>query len=456
MTRTVRASGLFVVLIMALALVLLIWNGQSRVWDHRVHQADLATRAARAAASEIALQVDELRRRVRLFAEEEADLIAYLSAHPEDGPRYEELGAKLDRHFSDRFAFAIVSSGGGTLVDDIENLVGELCRSDIVQFASGEHPNRVYIHPQPGAYHFDLMARLDETGQGPAVFFVSFHPTVVARLLNSHAPERHRLLLLRGSATGLIEVTGEGARDQIKREPRLSPHEIERVAATETVAGTDWVLVDLPDAGMERHARQMIWRETGLFAVGLVLAALLMLRFLKTSERQRFAAEAQLRRAQHELELRVRDRTQQLTHANAELQRQIRERRVTERNLREREGTLRAIVETAVDAIVVIDDHGTVRSFNGAAERMFGYAAEEVVGQNVNLLMPAPFREEHDGYLRHFLDTGERRVIGIGRQVEGQRKDGSTFPVHLAVSEVDLGNRKLFAGILRDLSANRV
>jgi PAS domain S-box-containing protein len=126
---------------------------------------------------------------------------------------------------------------------------------------------------------------------------------------------------------------------------------------------------------------------------------------------------------------------------------------VAERNLREREGTLRAIVETAVDAIIVIDDHGSVRSFNGAAERMFGYAADEVVGQNVNLLMPSPFREEHDGYLRHFLDTGERRIIGIGRQVEGLRKDGSTFPVHLAVSEVDLGNRKLFAGILRDLSA---
>ncbi len=454
MTRTVRASGLFVVLILALALVLLIWNGQSRVRDFREHQADLAARAARAAASEIALQIDELRRRVRLFTEQEAPLIAYLAAHPEDVARFEELSAKLDRHFSDRFAFAIASPGGGALVDDIDNLVGDLCRSDIVQFASGEHPNRVYIHPQPGAYHFDVMARLDEVGQGPGVFFVSFHPTLVARLLSGHSPEYHQLVLLQGSTGGIIEVTGAGARDQLKREPRLTEHEIERIAATLPVPGTDWVLVDLPDAGLDRRTRQAIWRETGLFAVALVLVALLMLRFLKVSERQRFAAEAQLRRAQHELELRVRDRTQRLTHANAELQRQIRERRVAERNLREREGTLRAIVETAVDAIVVIDDHGTVRSFNGAAERMFGYAADEVVGQNVNLLMPAPFREEHDGYLRHFLDTGERRIIGIGRQVEGLRKDGSTFPVHLAVSEVDLGNRKLFAGILRDLSAS--
>jgi PAS domain S-box-containing protein len=188
--------------------------------------------------------------------------------------------------------------------------------------------------------------------------------------------------------------------------------------------------------------------------VALGVIGLFMFRFLKEAETRRASAEARLRRTQHELELRVRDRTQRLTAANEELQKQVRERRVTERTLREREATLRAIVETAVDSIIVIDELGIVRSFNGAAERMFGYTAEEMIGQNVSTLMASPYREEHDGYLRRHRETGEKRVIGIGREVQGQRRDGTTFPVHLAVSTVDLGKRKLYAGILRDLSAH--
>ena len=451
MTKTARASGTFVVLILAAAIVLLVWNGRSRYQDFLRHQSDLANRAARSAASEIALQIDELRRRVILFAEEEADLIRHVATHPEDRLRYEELSRNLDHHFSDRFAFAIASSSGATVVDDVENLVGDLCRGDILQFASGAHPNRVYLHPQPGSYHFDLMARLDQTADGAGVFFISFHPTLIARLLRNSQLDGHQVLLLNKSLDGLIEVTADGARDQLKREMRLSARELDRITVSLPVAGTDWLLADLPDHDLNRKTEQAIWRETGLFAIVLMAIALMMLRFLRDSERRRFAAEDQLRRAQRELELRVKDRTQRLTHANAELQRQIRERRVAERTLREREGTLRAILETAADAIVVIDDRAVVRSFNGAAERMFGYAADEVIGQNINMLMPAPYREEHDGYLQRYLVTGERRIIGIGREVQGLRKDGTTFPVHLAVSEVDLGNRKLFAGILRYL-----
>jgi PAS domain S-box-containing protein len=452
MTRIARTSGLYVFLTLAAATLLLAWNGRSRYEDYLAHQTHLAARSARAAASEIALQIEELRRRTRLFAEEEADLIRELAERPEDARGYDELAAKLDRHFSDRFAFAIAGADGSALVDDIDNLVGDLCRTDILQFAAGAHPNRVHIHPQPGAYHFDIMVRLSEGGPGD-VFFVSFHPNVLARTLGNSVLEGHSLLLLLREVSGLIEVSAEGARDRLQRDPYLSKEEVARVSASVPVPGTEWVLADLPDAGVHRQVQQAIWRETGLVGILLFGIAVLMLRFLQRSEAQRFAAEARLRKAQHELELRVKDRTQRLTHANTELQHQIRDRRTAERLLREREATLRAILETAVDAIIVIDEAGTVLSFNAAAERMFGYGAAEVLDHNVNMLMAMPYREEHDGYLRHYLDTGERRVIGIGRAVQGQRSDGTVFPVHLAVSEVDLGNRKLFAGILRDLSS---
>ena len=123
--------------------------------------------------------------------------------------------------------------------------------------------------------------------------------------------------------------------------------------------------------------------------------------------------------------------------------------------LPEREALLRAILETSPDGLITIDEDGIIQSFNPAAERMFGYNAAEVIGRNVSCLMPSPYREEHDGYLARFLRTGERRIIGIGREVLGQRKDGTIFPHELTVGEVKAGGRRLFAGFSKDVSARQ-
>ncbi|SMP42834.1 PAS/PAC sensor signal transduction histidine kinase [Neorhodopirellula lusitana] len=113
---------------------------------------------------------------------------------------------------------------------------------------------------------------------------------------------------------------------------------------------------------------------------------------------------------------------------------------------------LESVLQTAVDAIIIIDGLGVIESVNPATERMFGFVAAEMLGQNIKMLMPSPYQEQHDGYLKRYHATGERRIIGIGREVMGQRKDGSTFDLHLAVSEVDAGSRKMFMGIIRDIS----
>lgn len=117
-----------------------------------------------------------------------------------------------------------------------------------------------------------------------------------------------------------------------------------------------------------------------------------------------------------------------------------------------REAHLESILDTVPDAMIVIDEHGIVRSFSSAAERLFGYVAAEMLGKNIKMLMPSPYRENHDSFLERYLRTGERRIIGIGRVVVGERKDGSTFPMELAVGEMRSSNQRFFTGFIRDLT----
>jgi len=117
-----------------------------------------------------------------------------------------------------------------------------------------------------------------------------------------------------------------------------------------------------------------------------------------------------------------------------------------------RQAHLQSILDTVPEAMIVIDERGIMHSFSGAAERLFGYRAADAVGQNVNILMPAPYRDSHDAYIARYLKTGERRIIGIGRVVVGQRKDGTTFPMELAVGEMRSGDQRFFTGFIRDLT----
>jgi two-component system, LuxR family, sensor kinase FixL len=117
------------------------------------------------------------------------------------------------------------------------------------------------------------------------------------------------------------------------------------------------------------------------------------------------------------------------------------------------EARWRSIVDSAVDGIIVIDGQGRIEAFNPGAERLFKYSEQEVIGQNVRLLMPSPYRDEHDQYLAEYRTTGVPKIIGIGREVTGLRRDGTRFPVHLAVGKMSVGGEQKFTGILHDLSA---
>jgi PAS domain S-box-containing protein len=131
------------------------------------------------------------------------------------------------------------------------------------------------------------------------------------------------------------------------------------------------------------------------------------------------------------------------------------ERKRAEQAVREVAARLRAVVDTAVDGVILIDARGIILMFNPACERLFGYGATEVIGENVKMLMPSPFHEEHDYYLENYRRTGERKIIGIGREVVGRRKDGSVFPMDLSVGEAEQDGEPIFVGMIHDLTERK-
>lgn len=164
---------------------------------------------------------------------------------------------------------------------------------------------------------------------------------------------------------------------------------------------------------------------------------------------------AQVSEAVEELRLTATDLCQQSAELAAARESLEAERVQTAQALRENEARTQAILNTAVDGIITIDKQGTIQSFNRAAERVFGYSAAEVLGQNITMLAPSPYRQEHDRYIADYIKTGQSKIIGIGRQVLGLRKDGSTFPMDLAVSEWEGGGQRMFTGIVRDISRRK-
>lgn len=208
-------------------------------------------------------------------------------------------------------------------------------------------------------------------------------------------------------------------------------------------------LVKLAAAGISLVTAAVMWP---LLPKALALPSPAMLRDANEKFHaeilQRQQAEADLRQTHQQLERRVEERTRQLQKANDQLAKLNAEH---ERALLR----LQSILDNTVDALITISDTGIIEDYNLACERMFGFTAEETVGHNVSMLMTRAYASQHCDYLQRYLATGAAKTIGIGREVSGRRKDGSSVPLELSVSEIRLGNRRLFSGILRDISERK-
>ncbi len=135
--------------------------------------------------------------------------------------------------------------------------------------------------------------------------------------------------------------------------------------------------------------------------------------------------------------------------------RDISSKKNIENNLRSSEAKIRAVLDTVLDSIITINHKGMIETVNPATEKLFGYSSNELLGHNINMLMPDPYHSEHDNYLRGYLNTGDKKVIGIGREVIGQRKNGTNFPMELAVSEMQIEGQRMFTGVVRDISERK-
>ena len=202
---------------------------------------------------------------------------------------------------------------------------------------------------------------------------------------------------------------------------------------------------ELLSAASKTRRDSLIWG--GLLVLGCFAVSLIMARRF-TAPLNRLTAEIKHSSGDKELENLPLERGDEIGDLARAFDQKARE-------LATNEARLTAIVDNTVDGLITIDAQGTVETFNRACEGIFGYDAAEVIGQNVKMLMPAPYHEEHDGYLRHYHATGERKVIGIGREVEGRRKDAGVFPLELSVSQVDIGDRTIYSGIVRDISERK-
>jgi PAS domain S-box-containing protein len=333
-----RSDWFFALVILGVCLAVL-WSGKTRYDEWRDYQRELGKRAAAGTAHEVRTYIEEIHHRVGLLASIEADTLRRLASNPKQEALKKKLEEVTSRHFPDYFAISLAAPSGESLFDDFDGLVGDVCQRDIQGFGQGRHDYTPFIHPHAEVYHFDTMVRW-EAGGDQGIFFISFRPTTLARLLRDGQPHGYELMLLRRDVPGLIEVTADGPRVAIKRNFRLTAAELAQASALVPVTGTQWDLVALPDPAQAAQARERIEMETLLTLGGVLGISGVGAFFLRRERRRRDAAEQSL---------------------------------LSERNF------VGAVLDAADALVLAVGDDGKIVRVNRAFSELTGLAPERVV-----------------------------------------------------------------------------
>ncbi|MDJ0741091.1 MAG: PAS domain S-box protein [Gammaproteobacteria bacterium] len=371
--------------------------------------------------NEIVGFIDREHERLAAFTDEKGDAIRKILAYPDDWPEVEALQTSVRRMFRGALAFSVTGPDGVPLFEDFDGLIGPVCRASMRDALSGDRDGKVPaaippIHPVPGAYHFDLITPWVLDSGDTGLFFVSMSPDRIAELIA--AAERtsgYRILLVNRDDPSLIEIANAGARDRLGGDFRVAPELLVPGHFAADLPGTHWRVLVLPDAASLDDALGQIQVRTVALVLGLLGISAVLLYLIRSAEKR-----------------------------NSSL---------FMRSLQSSVSRQRAILQSMVDGMVTINADGEILHVNSAITRLFGYQPAELVGSNVRVLMPDPHRSNHDDYMNHYLTTGESRILGTGREVMAQRKDGSQFPILLTLGESVEGDEHIFVGILHDMTA---
>jgi len=381
-----------------------------------------STRAqGEATAREITRFIDREHERLGAFVLEKRSEIRQILALEDAWPVVDRVQESLQRMFPGVLAFSVTNANGRPLFEDFEGLVGPVCQASMRDYASslatGDRGAAIPpIHPVPGAYHFDLITPWTLDSGESGLFFVSMSPQRIAEMLAAaEQASGHRMLLLNRLEPTLIEVSAAGARDALRGDFRLMPESLDDYHFATELPGTHWRLVVVPDDAILGDAVREVLLWVGLLVFGFLLITGVLLVVIRREEQR-----------------------------NSSL---------FMRSLQASVARQRAILQSMVDAMVTIDARGRIHNVNNAVTKVFGYEPNELIGRNVNVLMPGPFQGGHDSYLESYLKTGESKILGKGREVVAQRKDGSVFPVLLTLGESFEGEERMFVGILHDMTA---
>ncbi len=268
------------------AIILIIYTVE-RGQEFKNHQSMIQKAAVHGAAYAIKLQLSNKHRHVRLFLNEYERLVTHLVNFPTDDKTAMDIKARLQQRFSDFFTYTVTNQKGVPILFDLDELVGNACRHDLKAFFETVTKkktalNKVFVHPQPYHYHYDIMAPLSLKGAGMHIFFVSFYLRDITDILRTHEIPGQNLILVKQSDLSLIEMDKQGARDKlVTHEPRLSKAELQSVRVYENIPDTDWRLINLPDIAFEKKYLRGLWKEA-MIIISVVTLALLLLIFLSS------------------------------------------------------------------------------------------------------------------------------------------------------------------------------
>lgn len=280
LSASYKLAWVFACIMLIMVGTLLAWIQQSRFGEYMVYQQRIMQGSVEGTAEEIGLFMSELRRSAHMFAESERGMLNELASHPDNDALHEQLNQSLHSHFPEAFTFTIADRNGIPLLVDYDGLLGDVCIKDLKKFAADRRHSEVYIHPQPSAYHFDIMVDREQEGKPGGIFFITFSTDLLSKILKHGQAPDHKLMLLHRYIPGLIEVTDGGPRIKLDRDFKLSLEEMQTIGFSTPIPGTAWNLVDIPAPGLFQGARTRFQNSALLVMLVFILVSAIMLGLL--------------------------------------------------------------------------------------------------------------------------------------------------------------------------------